>query len=141
MEVSKKRRRIEIMIRYLQRRRDNYDFRAWQQWGRIKALAVSAKSLFQNALFCILLSQEKKGWILYQITSGYYKGEDYDLILGPMANDDVYRTFTLYTAGILTKEQALEQLKIKKLYDQLVLTSVKALSYLRFVGTVPEEEF
>ena len=54
-----------------------------------------------------------------------------------MANDDVYRTFTLYTAGILTKEQALEQLKIKKLYDQLVLTSVKALSYLRFVGTVP----
>ena len=34
-----------------------------------------------------------------------------------MANDDVYRTFTLYTAGILTKEQALEQLKIKKLYD------------------------
>ena len=84
-----------------------------------------------------MLSQEKKGWILYQITSGYYKGEDYDLILGPMANDDVYRTFTLYTAGILTKEQ----LKIKKLYDQLVLTSVKALSYLRFVGTVPEEEF
>ena len=68
-------------------------------------------------------------------------GEDYDLILGPMANDDVYRTFTFYTAGILTKEQALEQLKIKKLYDQLVLTSVKALSYLRFVGTVPEEEF
>lgn len=88
-----------------------------------------------------MLSQEKKGWILYQITSGYYKGEDYDLILGPMANDDVYRTFTLYTAGILTKEQALEQLKIKKLYDQLVLTSVKALSCLRFVGTVPEEEF
>lgn len=70
-----------------------------------------------------------------------YKGEDYDLILGPMANDDVYRTFALYTAGVLTKEQALEQFKIKKLYDQLVLTSVKALSYLRFVGTVPEEEF
>ena len=53
----------------------------------------------------------------------------------------MYRTFTFYTAGILTKEQALEQFKIKKLYDQLVLTSVKALSYLRFVGTVPEEEF
>lgn len=88
-----------------------------------------------------MLSQEKNGWTLYQITSGYYKGKDYDLILGPMANDDVYRTFTFYTAGILTKEQALEQLKIKKLYDQLVLTSVKALSYLRFVGTVPEEEF
>ena len=27
------------------------------------------------------------------------------------------------------------------LYNQLVLSSHKALSYLRFIGTVPEEEF
>ena len=58
-----------------------------------------------------------------------------------MANDDVYRTFTLYSAGLLTREQTLEQLKVKRLYDQLVLTTEKALSYLRFTGTVPEEEF
>ena len=58
-----------------------------------------------------------------------------------MANDDVYRTFTLYTAGVLTKEQTLDQFKTKKLYNQLVLTSEKELAYLRFVGTVPEEEF
>ena len=72
---------------------------------------------------------------------GTYQGEKYDLIYGAVANDDVYRTFTLYTAGVLTKEQTLEQLKIKKLYNQLVLTTEKALSYLRFAGTVPEEEF
>lgn len=73
--------------------------------------------------------------------SGNYEGESYDFIFGPVANDDVYRTFALYTAGVLTKEQTLEQLKIKKLYNQLVLTSEKALSYLHFVGTVPEEGF
>lgn len=73
--------------------------------------------------------------------SGNYKGKAYDFIFGPVANDDVYRTFTLYTAGVLTKEQTLEQLKIKKLYNQLVLTSEKALSYLHFIGRVPEEEF
>ena len=73
--------------------------------------------------------------------SGNYEGKPYDFIFGPVANDDVYRTFTLYTAGVLTKEQTLDQLKIKKLYNQLVLTSEKALSYLHFVGTVPEEEF
>lgn len=60
--------------------------------------------------------------------SGNYEGESYDFIFGPVANDDVYRTFTLYAAGVLTKEQTLEQLKIKKLYNQLVLTSEKALS-------------
>lgn len=73
--------------------------------------------------------------------SGNYSGEAYDFIYGPVANDDVYTTFTLYTAGVLTKEQTLESLKVKKLYNQLVLTSGKALSYLKFIGTVPEEEF
>ncbi|MBR5307686.1 MAG: DUF3990 domain-containing protein [Clostridia bacterium] len=73
--------------------------------------------------------------------SGNYSGEAYDFIYGPVANDDVYTTFTLYTAGVLTKEQTLEALKVKKLYNQLVLTSEKALSYLKFIGTVPEEEF
>lgn len=72
--------------------------------------------------------------------SGNYEGELYDIIFGPVANDDVYRTFSLYAAGVLTKEQTLDQLKIKKLYNQLVLTTEKALSYLRFAGTVPKEE-
>ena len=64
-----------------------------------------------------------------------------DFIYGPVADDDVYTTFTLYTAGVLTKEQTIEALKIKKLYNQLVLASMKAIGYLTFRGTVPEEEF
>lgn len=72
--------------------------------------------------------------------SGNYKGESYDIVFGPVANDDVYTTFTLYSAGVLTKDQTLETLKIKKLYNQLVLSSEKALSYLKFIGTVPQEE-
>lgn len=72
--------------------------------------------------------------------AGIYKGETYDFIYGPVANDDVYTTFTLYSAGILTKEQTLEALKIKKLYNQLVLTSEKAFNYLKFIGTLSEEE-
>ena len=73
--------------------------------------------------------------------AGKYIGDSYDFIYGPVANDDVYTTFTLYTAGVLSKEQTIEALKVKKLYNQLVLTSEKALSYLKFIGTVPEEEF
>ena len=72
--------------------------------------------------------------------AGNYSGKQYDFIYGPVANDDVYTTFTLYTSGVLTKEQTIEALKIKKLYNQLVLTSAKALSYLKFCGTVPKEE-
>ena len=72
--------------------------------------------------------------------SGNYTGKSYDFIFGPVANDDVFTTFTLYSAGVLTKEKTLEALKIKKLYNQLVLSSEKALSYLKYIGTVPQEE-
>lgn len=72
--------------------------------------------------------------------SGKYDGSFYDFVYGPVADDDVYSTFILYTAGVLTKEQTLENLKIKRLYNQLVLTSEKALSYIKFIGVLREEE-
>jgi len=73
--------------------------------------------------------------------AGTYSGMNYDFVYGPVADDDIYTTFALYTAGILSREQTIDALKVKKLYNQLVLTSEKALSYLKFVGTVSEEEF
>lgn len=84
-----------------------------------------------------------EAWLdfVFENRSGNYEGEKYDLVYGPVANDDVYTTFTLYQAGALTKEQTLEALKIKKLYNQLVFASEDALRYLRFIGTVPKEEF
>lgn len=72
--------------------------------------------------------------------SGNYVGENYDVIYGPVADDDVYTTFTLYQAGALTKEQTLDMLKIKKLYNQMVFASEKSLAFLHFVGTIAEEE-
>ena len=72
--------------------------------------------------------------------NGSYQGKKYDVVHGPVANDDVYTTFTLYQSGALSKEQTLEALKIKKLYDQMVFASEKALSLLEFVGIIPEEE-
>ena len=72
--------------------------------------------------------------------NGNYEGDAYDVIYGPVADDDVYKTFALYQSGVLTKEQTLEILKIKQLYDQMVFASEKALKFLKFVGTIPEEE-
>ena len=66
--------------------------------------------------------------------NGTYAGEQYDLIIGAVANDDVYRTLQVYSTGLLTKEQALEALKIKKLFDQYVFTTDKAISLLKFGG-------
>lgn len=49
-----------------------------------------------------------------------------------MANDDVYRTITLYMTGVLSKEQTLEALKIRKLFNQMVFATEHSLQYLHF---------
>ena len=73
--------------------------------------------------------------------SGNYTGKTYDMIYGPVANDDVYTTFTLYASGVLTREQTIDALRIKELYNQLVFSSEQALSYLTFKGTLAKEEW
>jgi hypothetical protein len=70
--------------------------------------------------------------------TGLYKGTAYELIYGAVANDDVYETFTLYATGVLDKEDTLKRLKVKKLYNQLVFTSEKALSFLKFKYVLEE---
>lgn len=40
-----------------------------------------------------------------------YVKENYDIVIGSVANDDVYTTFNLYDSGVLTKEQTLQNLK------------------------------
>ncbi|MEI3206171.1 MAG: DUF3990 domain-containing protein [Lachnospiraceae bacterium] len=42
---------------------------------------------------------------------GIYQGKQHDFIYGAVANDDVYRTITLYMTGILTKDETLARLK------------------------------
>lgn len=85
---------------------------------------------------CNVLSFDEpdEAWLDFvaQNRQGMYSGEKYDLIYGSVANDDVYRTITLYMTGILSKEQTLEALKIRKLYNQLVFTSEKSLGYIKF---------
>lgn len=65
--------------------------------------------------------------------NGIYSGEQYDLIIGPVANDDVYRTLQVYSSKLLTKEQTLETLKIKKLFNQYVFSTNTAISLLKFI--------
>jgi len=69
-----------------------------------------------------------------------YKGEAFELIFGPVADDDVFLTFHLYASGALTKEETISRLKVKKLYNQLVFSSERAISFLQYVGTLEMEK-
>lgn len=65
---------------------------------------------------------------------GIYNGKHYDMVYGAVADDTIYRVFGLYEAGLLTREETLKRLKIRKLYDQVAFCTERALSYLRYTG-------
>ncbi len=58
---------------------------------------------------------------------------DYDVIIGPIANDTLYDTWGMLTSGVLDKSICLECLKIGNVYHQIVIKSEKALSSLHFI--------
>lgn len=61
-----------------------------------------------------------------------YSGKPYDVIIGPMADDKVYDVVNLYQLGGYDKEEALKRLKVVRDFNQYVLTTEKALSFLTF---------
>jgi hypothetical protein len=63
----------------------------------------------------------------------------YDLIIGPVANDDVFGTIILYEAGQLDKESAIKKFKVKKLYNQVVFCNEFILSSLTFIKSYKVE--
>ena len=60
---------------------------------------------------------------------------DYDLIMGPVANDKLYATITLFENDILDANAAIEQLNTHQLFDQLSFHTAKACKLLTFIET------
>ena len=58
----------------------------------------------------------------------------FDIVFGPVANDRVYTTLTLWEGGFLDEEQTIERLKTYKLANQYLFHTEKALPYLKFIN-------
>lgn len=76
-----------------------------------------------------------ESWLNYvcDCRAGKDVKDDYDIVSGPVADDDVYATLILYERGLLDKEATLKRLKIKKLFNQILFHTEKALKYCKFV--------
>ena len=60
------------------------------------------------------------------------KPNKYDIVIGPVANDTLYATLSLYEANILTKKETINRLKVHKLYDQISFHNETVLKELIF---------
>ena len=95
----------------------------------------------ETVLEILRFSAPDKLWLdfVYQNRRNRYSGKLYDLIIGPVANDDVFATLIVYEQGILNTEQTLLALKVKELYNQYVFKTQKALSLLKFIDSFSPE--
>jgi len=56
---------------------------------------------------------------------------NYDVVIGPVANDNTLPVINLYLEDVYSKEEALKRLLPQKLKDQVVFKSGKAIKYLK----------
>lgn len=63
------------------------------------------------------------------------KVHDYDIVEGPVADDQVSRRIFLYQSGVLTKQEFLDELKFKKLTHQMCFCSALSLQMLTPIDT------
>lgn len=52
---------------------------------------------------------------------------EYDIIIGKVANDKVYRVVDMYRRGIWDKQRALSEMKVYETYDQIVFVTQDAI--------------
>lgn len=80
-----------------------------------------------------LLNEE---WLEF-IKNNRFKGglqHDYDVVIGPVADDNTMMTVQLYVVGVINATEAVQRLKFTKVNNQISFHTEKSLSYLQFIG-------
>lgn len=65
-----------------------------------------------------------------------YNGKKYDIIYGPVANDNIYRTLIAFENGVLSAEDTIARLKVRQLFDQMTFVSERSLPFLKYSDSI-----
>lgn len=81
-------------------------------------------------------TQAQKEWLEYVTLNRKNQeipNDDYDIVIGPVANDRTMPVISLYFAGIYDIEETLKRLMPQKLHDQYTFRTEAALRTLKFL--------
>ena len=59
---------------------------------------------------------------------------EYDVVIGPVANDNVYQTIRFFETGVYSKDEAMRRLLAERLFNQIVFKTSTALACCRYVS-------
>lgn len=120
------------------------DFKQAQRWAArttnrrqagnpaISVFSIEKKKLEKFEL--LIFEAANKEWLEYvsRNRTDKYIEDIYDIVIGPVANDQAIRTVNDYLKGRFTSDIAIQLLLPQKLKDQYVFKTEKALSALKF---------
>ena len=114
-----------------------------KEWGYRLSLREKKKKYFvyeylfeENPILSVKRFDALSGEWLEFIKDNRSKGglqHNYDVVIGPVADDNTMETVQLYIANILTASEAVERLRYNKVNNQVSFHTEKALQYLQLV--------
>ncbi|OAV74030.1 hypothetical protein Barb7_02530 [Bacteroidales bacterium Barb7] len=74
-------------------------------------------------------------WLRFVVNCRKEAGHSYDIVMGPVANDRIYTTITLYESAILSAEETVARLRVNDYFNQVSFHSEAAIKELRLITT------
>lgn len=111
-----------------------------KKWATRKAMrqnsvaVVNVYTLSEDweSLRVLSFGKEDDKWLEFVCACrrGEQLNKDYDVIVGNVADDDVFKTVDLYFRGVWDKERVLKELRYYKLNNQICIVNQAALNRL-----------
>lgn len=105
--------------------------------GYVSVFAVSDDFLNNPALRICVFRDADAEWVDFVEANRRQLNfeHDFDIVMGPVANDQVYASLALYEADLLDYRELIARLKVRKLTDQVLFHTDKSLLPLTFCGS------
>ena len=86
-------------------------------------------------------NEPNKEWLRYVSNNrrNEYMEDDYDIVIGPVANDKTMPVINYYFTGVYTEEETIKRLLPQKLKDQFVFKTKEAIELLNFCEVIENE--
>lgn len=111
-----------------------------QRRGTPKGIVTvfEADETILNRLKTLKFESADKEWLRFVATNrkGLHVPGNYDLIIGPVANDKTMPVISLYFSGLYSEDEAIKRLLPQKLYNQFAFKNILALKALTFIEVI-----
>jgi hypothetical protein len=109
--------------------------RGQTEGGFVSVFEAPDDLLHNPQLKRLVFHSADKSWLEFVLNNRTHSNftHDFDLVAGPVANDQVYAALSLFEEGLLDFDETIRRLKTYQLIDQILFHTKKALYELTFI--------